>query len=150
MEDVQAAKAPVHLWVVGLLSLIWNGFGCTDYLMTRMHNMEWLAQSGGDPQAMLDWVEDFPIYAQFGWGLGVWMGVLGSLLLVFRSRWAVHAFALSLVGMVLSFGYQYLGAAPMPGGTEAGMMTYMPLVIFIIGLALFVYARAMARKGVLR
>ena len=152
MDDAVQTSPPMHLWIVGGVATLWNAFGCYDYLMTRMRNTDYLASMMPtvDPNAMLAWVDGFPIWAQFGWGLGVWMGVLGSLLLVFRSRWAVHAFALSLVGMVLSFGYQYLGAAPMPGGTEAGMMTYMPLVIFIIGLALFVYARAMARKGVLR
>jgi hypothetical protein len=40
MDDVQAAKAPVHLWIVGFLSLLWNGFGCYDYLMTRMRNLD--------------------------------------------------------------------------------------------------------------
>jgi hypothetical protein len=118
--------------------------------MTRIENLEYLAQMGGDPRELLAWVDSFPVWAQFGWGLGVWMGVLGSILLLVRNRYAVHAFGLSLVGMVLSFGYQYTLAAPMPGGADEGMMTYMPLVIVVIGIALFAYARAMAQKGVLR
>jgi hypothetical protein len=119
-------------------------------MMTRTENLEYLSQMGGDPRELLAWVDSFPVWAQFGWGLSVWMGVLGSILLVMRSRYAVHAFGLSLVGMVVSFGYQYTMAPPMPGGTEAGMMAYMPLVIAAVGVALLVYARAMARKGVLR
>jgi hypothetical protein len=143
-------RTPAHLWVVGALAILWNGFGGYDYWMTRSRNLEYLSQMGGDPSELLAWVDSFPIWAQFGWGLGVWMGVLGSILLVARSRYAVHAFALSLIGMVLSFGYQYVGAAPMPGGADQGAMAYMPLVIVVIGLALFAYARAMDKKGVLR
>jgi len=150
MENAVVERTPPHLWVVGGLAILWNAFGGYDYLMTRMENLDYLSQMGGDPRELLAWIDSFPIWAQFGWGLGVWMGVLGSILLLMRSRWAVHAFGLSLVGMVLSFGYQYLGAAPMPGGTEAGMMAYMPFVIVVIGIALFLYARSMAQKGVLR
>ena len=35
-----SAKAPVHLWVVGLLSLVWNGFGAYDYFMSKTENRE--------------------------------------------------------------------------------------------------------------
>ena len=94
-------------------------------------------------------VAGFPIYAQFGWGLGVWGGLIGSILLLLRSRYAVHAFGVSLVGMVLSFGYQFLGAAPLPAMTS-GAMTLVPVLIILVGIALFFYARSQGAKGVLR
>ena len=150
MDDAMVERTPTHLWIVGALAVLWNAFGGYDYLMTRMGNLEYLSQMGADGREILAWVDSFPIWAQFGWGLGVWMGVLGSILLLARSRYAVHAFALSLVGMVLSFGYQYTGAAPMPGNADEGAMAFMPFVIAIIGIALLLYARAMAKKGVLR
>jgi hypothetical protein len=150
MENAVTERTPPHVWIVGGLATLWNGFGGYDYWMTRTGNLEYLSQMGGDPNALLAWVDSFPIWAQFGWGLGVWMGLLGSLLLLARSRWAVHSFGLSLIGMALSFGYQYFGAAPMPGGANEGVMAYAPLIIIAIGLALFAYARAMAKKGVLR
>jgi len=140
----------MHLWVVGGLATLWNAFGGYDYTMTRMGNLEYLSQFGADGAAILAWINAFPIWAQFGWGLGVWMGLLGSVLLLVRSRWAVHAFALSLVGMVLSFGYQYAGAPEMPGNADDGAMAYMPLFIALVGVALFLYARAMNQKGVLK
>ena len=149
MDDAQAAKAPVHLWIVGLLSLIWNGFGCTDYLMTRMRNMDWLAQSGADPQVMLAWVDSFPIWAQFGWGLGVWMGLIGSILLLMRHRWAVPAFGLSLLGAILGLGYQIFGTSP-PAPLGEGSMKYMPEVIIAIAAALYYYTHRQQRTGVLR
>ena len=75
------------------------------------------------------------------------MGLLGSALLLMRSRWAVHAFGLSLVGAVLGLGYQM--SDPMPGITGF-MATGMPLIIIVIALALFLYARAQRASGVLR
>lgn len=144
-------RTPVHLWIVGILSLLWSCFGCYDYLMTRMRNTDYLASMmpGADPNAMLAWVDGFPIYAQIGWGLGVWMGLAGSILLLVRHRWAVPAFALSLVGAVLGLGYQIVAAPPVPG-PESPMMKIMPFVIIAVALGLFLYARAMQQKGVVR
>ena len=50
--------------------------------------------------------------------------------------------------MILSFGYMFLGP-PMPGSENAGVMKYMPIIIFVLGLAQFAYARAVERKGLL-
>lgn len=150
MENAITERTPMHLWVVGGLATLWNAFGGYDYTMTRTGNLEYLSQFGADGSEILAWVDSFPIWAQFGWGLGVWMGVLGSVLLLLRSRWAVAAFGLSLLGMVLSFGHQYTGAPPMPGNADEGAMAYMPLFIILVGILLFFYARAMAKKGVLR
>ena len=110
MENAVTERAPTHLWLVGGLATLWNAFGAYDYTMTRMGNLEYLSQFGADGGEILAWIDGFPMWAQIGWGLGVWMGLLGSVLLLLRSRWAVPAFGLSLVGMVLSFGYQYAGA----------------------------------------
>ena len=48
MDNVQTTKAPVHLWIAGLLSLAWNGFGCYDYLMTRMRNEDYFRSMAPD------------------------------------------------------------------------------------------------------
>ena len=141
----------MHLWIVGVLALLWNGFGGYDYLMTRMRNTDYLAamMPTVDPNAMLAWVDAFPIWAQFGWGLGVWGGLLGAILLLMRNRWAVPVFAASLVGAVLGLGYQIVAAPPL-AGAEGAMNDIMPFVIILVALALFLYARAMRAKGVLR
>ena len=151
MATTVNARTPVHLWIVGIVSLLWSCFGAYDYLMTRMRNTDYLtaAMPGADPNAILAWVDSFPIYAQIGWGLGVWMGLAGSILLLVRHRWAVPAFALSLVGAILGLGYQIVAAPPVPG-PESPMMKVMPYVIIGVALGLFFYARALQQKGVIR
>ena len=148
MQQAVAARTPVHLWIVGILSLLWNCFGAYDYTMTRMRIMDYLAQMG-DPNVILNWVDSLPFYAQVGWGLGVWSALLGSVLLLMRSRYALYAFAASLVGMALSFGGQYLGPPP-PPEMNSGAMKYVPLVIILLGLAQAWYAWRETKNGVLR
>lgn len=151
MQDAVTARTPVHLWIVGILATLWNAFGCYDYMMTRMSNTDYLASAmpGVDPNALLAWVDAFPFYAQSGWALGVWGGLVGGILLLMRSRWAMWALGVSLLGALVGLGYQILLAPPLPGA-EGFMMTGMPYVIIAVAAAFFVYARAMVAKGVLR
>jgi len=148
MQQAVSARTPAHLWIVGILSLLWNCFGAYDYTMSHMRNMDYLAKMG-DPNVMLAYMDSMPMYAKFGWGLGVWAALLGSVLLLMRSRYAVHAFALSIVGMVLSFGGQYLGPTP-PAAMTQGMAKYVPFFIIALGLAQLWYAWRERGEGVLR
>ena len=151
MQQAVSARTPAHLWIVGILSLLWNCMGCFDYVMTRMRNTDYLASAmpSVDPNAMLAWIDGFPIYAQIGWGLGVWMGLLGSILLLLRNRWAVWSYGLSLLGAILGLGYQ-IALAPPLAGADRTIDKMMPFVIIIVAVALFLYARAREKRAVLR
>jgi len=152
MATTVRAGTPVHIWIVGALSFVWSCFGCYDYLMTRLRDTDYIASAmpGVDPNNVLAWVDAFPLYAQIGWGLGVWMGLAGSILLLIRHRLAVWAYGLSLLGAVLGLGYQIALAPPLPGAHETPMMKAIPYIVILIAVALFVYARAMEKRGVLR
>jgi len=148
MQQAISSRTPAHLWIVGILSLLWNAFGAYDYLMTRFRNIDYLS-SMGDPNAILSYIDGMPLYAQIGWGLGVWGSVLGSVLLLARSRYAVHAFAISLIGAILSLGSQYVGTPPPPEVT-AGILKYVPLLIIAVCAALLWYSWRQEKSGVLR
>jgi len=141
-------RTPWHLWVVGGLTLLWNAFGGYDYTMTRLRNVEYLGTLG-DPNVMLGYIDAMPLYAQVGWGLGVWGSLTGSVLLLLRSSHAVTAFAVSLLGAVLSLGGQYLGPPPPPEMTQ-GAMKYMPLLIIALVALQLWYAARQRAAGVLR
>ena len=143
----EVRKTPVHLWIVGVVSLLWNAVGAFDYTMTKMQNPEYLAAFTPEQQA---WFASFPLWANIGWALGVWGSVLGSLLLLARSRHAVSAFAVSLVGLAISCIYQFglhYGDLMRLFGTFPMIFT---AIIWVILIALYLYARKQAAAGVLR
>lgn len=144
-EAVQAARTPAHVWIVGVLATLWNAFGAFDYIMTQTGNEAYLAQFSAEERAFFD---SFPAWMEAFWALGVWGALIGSLLLLVRNRHAVAAFGLSLVGIVVGMAYQYLGMEA-PDSLTTGAMAVMPWVILAIGVALFLYARKQAAKGVL-
>ena len=96
---------PWHLWLVGALALLWSGFGAFDYVMTQTRNASYL--SALSPE-QLAYFYGFPKWVVAAWALSVWGGVLGAVLLLLRKRWAVRAFALSLVTIVLTSFYNFV------------------------------------------
>lgn len=150
MTDIaRRAATPWHLWLVGLLSLAWNGFGAFDYIQTTTRGEAYMRASGfGDD--MIAYFNAMPSWMYVPWTLGVWGAVIGSLLLLARSRWAVHAYALSLLGAVVSLIYSKVINPPPALPPELVMMEWMPYVIALIAAFLLWYAWTMAKKAVLR
>jgi uncharacterized membrane protein len=138
-------KAPWHLWAVGTLSLLWNAMGGVDYTMTHLHNAAWLAAMTPEQIA---WLNHFPVWATSCWAFGVWGAIAGSLLLLIRSRWAVSAFVVSLLGFIGSHIYQYASNAPAGLNTASG--TIFAAVLAVVAVLLLLYARQMGRQGVLK
>lgn len=145
MQEAVSARTPAHLWIVGIVSLLWNAFGCYDYLMTNLRNQAYLSQFTPDQLAYYD---SLPSWLTAFWAIGVWGGLIGSILLLMRNRYAVWAFALSLVGAVVGLGYQ-LFLTQMPPSMKSGAMAAMPWVIIIIAAVFLWYAWNVEKKGLL-
>lgn len=151
MTDTTAmtVRTPWHLWVVGVVSLLWNAFGGYDFVMSVTQG-ETYWRASGMTDAMVAYYNAMPAWMYLPWVLGVWGAVAGSVLLLMRSRFAVHAFALSLLGAAVSLLYGlFIDKAP-PPPPEMAMMTYMPYVIVLIAAFLAWYAWSQRKSGVLR
>lgn len=148
-----AVDVPWHLWAVGVLSLLWNGFGGYDYTMTQLRDPGYLAtvarQMHMSVEELNAFFDSFPAWASALWAVGVWGSVAGSLLLLLRSRHAAAAFLVSLVGAVLSFAYQFTLELP-PEMSDSMMGRIMPFVIVGAVVLQWWYARRQAAAGVLR
>lgn len=146
MATTAQRSVPAHLWIVGAIALLWNAFGCFDYLMTMSGDEAYLSQF--TPEMIAYW-ESLPAWTAGMWALGVWGGLVGALLLLMRSRYAVWAFAASLAGSAAAFGYQKI-LTEMPAGMVTAAMAIMPWVIILAAALQLWYSWAMAKKGVLR
>ncbi len=140
--------APWHLWLVGALALIWNGFGAFDFSMTVLKGAAYL-RSAGMGEAMVAYFQTLPAWLYGPWAVGVWGGVVGSLFLLARRKWAVVAYALSLLGALSSQMLSLWVYPPPAGAAPQGAMAYMHYVIIAIAIFLWFYAWRMSRKTVL-
>jgi hypothetical protein len=140
------SRTPMHLWIVGVLAILWNAFGCFDYVMTQTNNSDYLAQFTDAQRA---YFQSFPAWMEAAWAVGVWGALLGSLLLLIRSRHAVLAYQASLAGLLIGTVYQY-GIADMPDDMMTPAMMGVSALIWAIAIGLLVYAMRMRRSRVLR
>ena len=138
-------KTPVHLWIVGILSILWNAVGAFDYVATQTRLKSYMSQFTPE---QLEYFYSFPTWMDSAWAVGVWGSLLGSIFLLMRKSWAVWLFGASMLGLAVSTIYNFIlsdGMALM--GSGAAIFT---AVIWAIVLLLFFYARAMVKSGVLR
>tara|TARA_B100000378_G_scaffold74936_1_gene58172 strand:+ start:2705 stop:3121 length:417 start_codon:yes stop_codon:yes gene_type:complete len=138
--------------VVGIVSLAWNAFGANDYLQTQLGNLAYFESMmdgiEATPQQALAYFQSYPAWVHGAWAVGVWGAVLGSLLLLLRTRFAVHAFALSLLGLATTTVYQMV--VGQPDWVQNTTTTIITIVIWSIATFLLIYAASMRSKGVLR
>ncbi len=141
---VTEQRTPWHLWVIGIVALLWNLFGAYDYLMTQTENAAYMSRFTAE---QLEYWYGFPTWVVAAWATAVWGGVLGAILLLLKKRLAAPVFLVSFLAMVLTSIHNFLlsdGVAVMGGAAVA-----FSAVIFLFALGLWLYARAMARQGVL-
>ena len=144
MSEAQATPTPRHLWIVGIVALLWNLIGAMDYIMTETRNEAYMGQFTPE---QLEFFYGFPAWLVAFWAVAVWGGVLGAVLLLMRKKLAVSVLLISFLSMLVTavHNYGFAGAADIIGG--GGL--FFSVVIFVVALGLFIYASKMAKKGVL-
>lgn len=149
-EPVAVRRAPWHLWAVGVLSALWNLTGVTDYTLSHLRNRAWLQggaeQMGITVETMIAYIDGFPAWSHAFWALGVWGALLGSILLLMRRRYAVWAFAISLLGLAVTQFYRAF--TPQPEWAQGDPS--FNLLLWSIATFLLIYAVSMKNKGLLR
>jgi hypothetical protein len=139
-------RTPTHLWVVGVVSLLWNAMGAMDYYMTQTQNEQYMAAFTPE---QLEYFYGFPAWAVACWATAVWGALLGSILLLARTRWAYPVFAVSFAAMLLTTIYNFGLSNGLEAMGGAGPLAFSAL-IFIVAAALVWYSREMTRRRVLR
>jgi hypothetical protein len=113
--------------------------------MTQTRNEAYM--SSFTPE-QLEFFYGFPTWVVAAWAIAVWGGVIGSALLLLRKRFAVQTFLVSLTAMVITTIHNYV----LSDGLEIigePLALVFTAAIFLAAVGLFVYARAMHRRGVL-
>lgn len=147
MNEEQALGSPTtprHLWVIGILALLWNAMGAFDYFMTQTQNEAYMAMF---TEEQLEYFYGFPTWVVAFWAIAVWGGLLGAILLLLRKTLAAPVLLVSFIAMALTAVYNFVLTNGMEIMGQEG--TIFSAVIFVIALGLWLYARAMQKRGVL-
>jgi len=145
IEDI-AAKTPMHLWIIGVVTLLWNAMGAFDYLMTKTHNESYMEQFTPE---QLEFFYGFPFWVNSTWAIAVWGSVLGSALLLARKSLAVPVFLVSLVAMALTFFHNFFLKNGMEIMGGVGPLVFTGAIV-VVAIGLYMYSDRMKKAGVLK
>ena len=135
-------KTPWHLWVVGVLALLWFAAGAYTF---------YLAQQGRLPNidpAEAAYYANLRIWQIVLLGVNTMSGAAAAVLLLLRSKLSAWLFAVSVLGVIVMNAAELItGDSRMLVDRGALIAT---MVIFAIVVLLVVYAARMRKRGVLR
>ena len=143
MENTTEVSIPRWFRVVSVLALVWMLFGVLSFVMDPLTSEATLAEMS---EAQRQLFEARPVWLFIVYGVSVLSGLAGAAALVMRKGWAVQAFLVSLVFVLVQFVYVLfvMDAIGLLGVAEA---LPFPLVIFTIGALLLWLAVHARQKG---
>lgn len=128
-------KTPVVLVIIGVLALLWNLMGVWAWYGDMTISADKLAAM--EP-AMRGLYENMPLWVKIAYGGAVILGVIGSIGLIMKKRWASILFGLSLVCVLAQMAHSFMTDAYKTAGGSA--MT-MGMVVLAGAAFLALYSR---------
>ena len=145
IDEVAKPAVPGWFWAVAIVALLWELMGCYAYLTQISMSAADLARM---PPEQAEMWRAMPIWAKCAYAVAVWVGLTGAIALLMRRRWAREAFAVSLLAVLVQFGWSFLGTSMLRTMGAAGAA--FPLVIIVVGAALLWFSGQAIRRGWLR
>lgn len=134
-------RTPTHLWVVGLLLVLWNGWGVALAVAAQTDRLPVV-----DAQ-MAAYFEAQPLWLILFADIGPLAGVAGAVALLLQSRWAAWLFLTQIVVLITSNTYEIVAGTSLLLDNPESRGGALTLALLLC--AQFLYARAMRRRGVL-
>ena len=139
---VPGGKTPWHLWVVAILTLLWNGSGAYTIMMAQAGT---LSDLSADEAA---YYVAQPTWFVIATDIALLAPLAAAVALLMRSGTAVWLFALSLAAILVTDVYD------LTAGTSRALVNQVALVVTVIIAVIAVlqltYAWTMKKRAVLR
>jgi hypothetical protein len=140
-------KTPWHLWLVGVVAVLFNSIGVFEFVMSMTQGPSYMASAGMTP-AQIAHYQALPAWMTVDWAIGVFGALAGSVLILLRNKLAWPVLAVSLAAFLISLAHTYLLT---DGGKIMGQPMAITSAVIAALLAFFTwYAWWMMRRGVLR
>lgn len=138
-------KSPRFFVTIGILLLLWNLMGVAAFVMQYTADLTVLART--DPTTAQAFAA-MPGWVWGAYGVAVGAGTLGAMLLLMKKAVAATLFLVSLIAVIVQFGYTFLGTdlLAIKGATSAAL----PALIIIVAIVQLLHARSLVARGVLR
>lgn len=135
-DSVREDGRPTLLfWLVSLFAVIWGVFGIIDYYMISSQNPNYLAQL---PVKFKELINGFPLWREILWFISIGGALVGGLLMLIRSAWAVPFLWAVPLSMIIGFvGYDLMLANGVEAYGTYGLIASTIMIIISLVLALY-------------
>ncbi len=123
-------KLPVSFWIIGIVALLWNLGGIVSFSSDVFMSPEAMEKL---TDAQRELYENTPVWLKFIYGVAVFSGTLGCILLLMRKASAIRVFIVSLVTILIQMLYSLFMTNAIEVYGAVGIV--MPLLV--IGIAIF-------------
>lgn len=139
-------KPSTIYWIIAIIALLWNGFGVKSYLDTAFKTESIWSELSAEQVAFMD---SIPAWMTALFAIAVFSGLIGSICLLARKKWAVPLLVLSFITATVQQLYWLFGTEAQDVFGER-YPYLMPTLVIVFG-ALFVwYARKANGQGYLK
>lgn len=141
----ETINPPKWFWIVAVLALLWSLAGCFAYVTQTTMGEEELAKL---PQAQREIWAMMPGWVTGAYAIAVFSGLLGSIALLLRRAWARPLYIVSLIAVIVQFGWTFLATPIM--STVGPSAIGFPAFIIIAAAALAWFSGVATLRGWLR
>lgn len=136
---------PRYFIVIAIVLLLWNLMGLAAFAMQYTADLTELAKS--DPVTAQAFAA-MPAWVWIAYAIAVGAGTLGAVLLLMKKAAAASLFLLSLIAVVVQFGYTFVGTDLL--ALKGPSVIAFPAFIVVMAVVQLLYARHLVGKAVLR
>lgn len=137
-------KPSVSFWIIGVLTLIWNAIGSIAYLGQKFMTEDIKSAIHKD---QLEIIQNTPAWATAAFAFAVWFGLLASIFLLIRKKWATNFFMISFAGVFVQLIYNIFFSKAFEVYGTAGVV--QALITVSISIFLIWYSRKCTDDGIL-
>ena len=137
------SKRPVWFVAVAIILLLWAVAGVASFGAHVFFGEKMAAEQGAWD---LDYYRALPAWFAGDYALATLAALAGAIALLMRSRQAVMLYVLSLIGVVVQFGYVFVGTDLLAHKGATATVPF-PMFIALMGCVQIVLARFAANRG---
>jgi hypothetical protein len=136
-------KLPVTYWIVGIIALLWNLAGVANFVFQVFFTDKMVALMS---EAQKELIMSNPMWMKLVFGIATILGLVGSVGLLMRKKWAVPALLVSLIAVVIQMGYSSFGTNALEVMEQSPVF---PAMIVLFSVILWWYSKRSDSRGFL-
>ena len=141
--NYQLHKIPVWYWIATVFFLLWNIMGVVSFFYHVFLPEEYFNALPENQKALFS---QYPLWTKIAFAMAVFGGLIGTIGLITRRKWARKYFIISLIGIIpqMIHSLYFTDTIEIHGPREAFLM---PIMIVVIGIFLICFSNSCIKKG---